>query len=76
MHNAVIVEHHAGPGLRAAAHHEPVLLQHADELDEGRVIAIEQRLRQVEVILQMLRDGDARDIAARVQFDHLESCHP
>ncbi len=71
MDDTVVVEGDAFAGAQGESHQIPVQLEHLAETDEGRIIIVQHRLRQVEHISHVLADRQARHLAAIVQFDHV-----
>src|SRR3546814_4094981 len=56
-------------GLEAVAHQVLGVAQQPPEAAQGGIVAVEQLLRQVEDVGQVLADGDAGDRAEAVELD-------
>jgi hypothetical protein len=74
MHDPVIVEHDAFPGVQAKPHEKAFVLQQFSKAAEGRVIAVEKALIVVEDIGHVLADSDAGNVALVIEFDHPLTC--
>jgi hypothetical protein len=71
VNDPVIVKDDTFTGIQTEPHHVFLVAHHLPKPAEGRVIGVQRLLRQVEYVLVVLADRDARDVSIVVELNHM-----